>query len=72
MALAAAVALGGCEYTATPDPHLSARDAEYLAQVPTTSNGLNFERYQVDDVTDRKSTRLNSSHSGESRMPSSA
>ena len=24
------------------------------------------------DVTDRKSTRLNSSHSGESRMPSSA
>ena len=27
---------------------------------------------QPDDVADRKSTRLNSSHSGESRMPSSA
>ena len=26
----------------------------------------------IDDVPDRKSTRLNSSHSGESRMPSSA
>ena len=30
-------------------------------------------RYEIDDSTpDRKSTRLNSSHSGESRMPSSA
>ena len=29
-------------------------------------------RYQAPDVVDRKSTRLNSSHSGESRMPSSA
>ena len=29
-------------------------------------------RYEPISVTDRKSTRLNSSHSGESRMPSSA
>ena len=29
-------------------------------------------RTQLEDVIDRKSTRLNSSHSGESRMPSSA
>ena len=28
--------------------------------------------YQDDAQVDRKSTRLNSSHSGESRMPSSA
>ena len=49
--LAAAVALGGCEYTSTPDPTLSARDAQFMASVPTASNGLNFERYQVDDVT---------------------
>ena len=27
---------------------------------------------KIDDTPDRKSTRLNSSHSGESRMPSSA
>ena len=34
----------------------------------------NMERmlFWVDDDIDRKSTRLNSSHSGESRMPSSA
>ena len=50
-ALVMAVALGGCEYTSTPDPTLSARDADYLAQVPTASTGLNYERYQVDDVT---------------------
>ena len=30
------------------------------------------ERSVLDDIKDRKSTRLNSSHSGESRMPSSA
>ena len=28
--------------------------------------------YEVEDDKDRKSTRLNSSHSGQSRMPSSA
>ena len=32
----------------------------------------NRERIQIFEGTDRKSTRLNSSHSGESRMPSSA
>ena len=33
---------------------------------------LQLSRYAPEDVKDRKSTRLNSSHSGESRMPSSA
>ena len=33
---------------------------------------LNFEEEQGFQKIDRKSTRLNSSHSGESRMPSSA
>ena len=33
---------------------------------------LKLTVYAVKDITDRKSTRLNSSHSGESRMPSSA
>ena len=35
-------------------------------------SGSNVLRYELADGTDRKSTRLNSSHSGESRMPSSA
>ena len=43
--------LGGCEYSSTPDPNLSARDADYLAQVPNVDTGLNFQRYQVDDTT---------------------
>ena len=34
-----------------------------------TSSSISVEK---DRLTDRKSTRLNSSHSGESRMPSSA
>ena len=32
----------------------------------------NALRYVPEELQDRKSTRLNSSHSGESRMPSSA
>ena len=32
----------------------------------------NLWKGQLDNIQDRKSTRLNSSHSGESRMPSSA
>ena len=38
-----------------------------IAKAATISHGGNAVRY-----SDRKSTRLNSSHSGESRMPSSA
>ena len=34
--------------------------------------GRNGSITQIPILTDRKSTRLNSSHSGESRMPSSA
>ena len=33
---------------------------------------ITYRILDVADLTDRKSTRLNSSHSGESRMPSSA
>ena len=47
----AALALAGCEYSSTPDPSLSARDAEYLSMVPDAKIGRNYERYQVDDVT---------------------
>ena len=37
-----------------------------------TTDGCLLDYYYRDWKTDRKSTRLNSSHSGESRMPSSA
>ena len=40
-------------------------------QLWTRINALDSP-WVLDDLTDRKSTRLNSSHSGESRMPSSA
>ena len=38
----------------------------------TTLEGPNSKLIMSSDSSDRKSTRLNSSHSGESRMPSSA
>ena len=37
-----------------------------------SGEGLEFEEREKAKCPDRKSTRLNSSHSGESRMPSSA
>jgi len=49
--LACAVALAGCEYKSTPDPKLSARDADFISQVPKADMGRNFERYQVEDPT---------------------
>ena len=50
--LGAALALAGCEYSAVPDPQLSARDAEFIAMVPKAETGdLNYARYQVDDPT---------------------
>ena len=50
-AMAAAVALSGCEYKALPDPALSARDKEFIARVPKADMGRVFERYQVEDPT---------------------
>ena len=38
-------------------------------KTPVTIDGV---EYDFDEMTDRKSTRLNSSHVSESRMPSSA
>ena len=52
LVLTVASGLAGCQYTAVPDPQLSALDAQYLSEVPKTARGdLNFERYQVDDET---------------------
>ena len=50
-AVLAAGLLSGCQYVATPDPILSARDTELLAQVPKAELDLNYERYQIDDPT---------------------
>ena len=48
----AALCLAGCEYSPVPDPKLSARDAEFIAEVPKAEVGdLNFARYKVDDPT---------------------
>ena len=49
--LAAALSLGGCEYKSTPDPSLSARDAQFMSMVPTADMGRTFDRYEVDDTT---------------------
>ena len=49
--MAGAVALSGCEYRATPDPVLSARDKEFIAQIPKADMGRVFERYEVEDPT---------------------
>ena len=45
---------------------------EYLAVIRGKTAELFAAACEVGPVLDRKSTRLNSSHSGESRMPSSA
>ena len=59
-----------CVNEDTRNPKLTAQDQVLLQSFePLTSTIL----IQIpDSVEDRKSTRLNSSHSGESRMPSSA
>ena len=48
---AGAGGLAGCEYKSTPDPVLSARDRDFISQVPTADMGRNFDRYEVDDTT---------------------
>ncbi|WP_183752797.1 L,D-transpeptidase [Pseudochelatococcus contaminans] len=43
--------LAGCTYKGVPDPAVSARDAEWMAQMPQADVDLQFERYLVDDPT---------------------
>lgn len=43
--------MAGCTYKSVPDPAVSARDAEWMAQMPKADVGLEFERYVVDDPT---------------------
>jgi lipoprotein-anchoring transpeptidase ErfK/SrfK len=51
VALAATAAVAGCRFQTTPDPQLSARDAEWMALVPKAEEDQIFARYLVDDPT---------------------
>ena len=50
-AVVGTVLLGGCEYKPVPDPKLSARDQDFISQVPKANMGAMYERYQVEDPT---------------------
>lgn len=47
----AVLALAGCTYKSVPDPAISARDAEWMAQVPKAEEDILFARYLTDDPT---------------------
>jgi lipoprotein-anchoring transpeptidase ErfK/SrfK len=49
--LAAVTALAGCNFKSVPEPQVSARDAEWLAQVPKAEEDIRYARYLMDDVT---------------------
>jgi lipoprotein-anchoring transpeptidase ErfK/SrfK len=44
-------ALAGCNFKGVPDPQVSARDTEWLAQVPTAQEEPRYARYLMDDTT---------------------
>ncbi len=46
-----AAALAGCQYSAVPDPTVSAHDAEWMSLAPKAAVDINYERYMVDDPT---------------------
>jgi lipoprotein-anchoring transpeptidase ErfK/SrfK len=45
------VALAGCTYKGVPDPQVSARDTELMAQIPPAQEEPRNGRYVVDDPT---------------------
>ena len=45
------LSLGACAYDSTPDPVLSARDAEFMALIPKAAPDKFFARYMVDNPT---------------------
>ena len=53
-ALTAALLVAGCNFKSVPDPSMSARDRNFIAQVPDFELEVNFQRYEVDDPTGEK------------------
>lgn len=51
IAASVGIVVAGCTYKSVPDPAISARDAEWIAQMPKADVDLQFERYLVDDPT---------------------
>ena len=54
------------------EPEISEETSELFSKMKQEWFLRNMEMYKTEAVRDRKSTRLNSSHSAKSRMPSSA
>jgi lipoprotein-anchoring transpeptidase ErfK/SrfK len=44
-------ALAGCSFKGVPDPQVSARDAEWMAQIPKAEEDMRNGRYLTDDPT---------------------
>jgi lipoprotein-anchoring transpeptidase ErfK/SrfK len=53
-ALTAALLVAGCNFKSVPDPSMSARDRDFIAQVPDFELEMDFQRYEVDDPTGEK------------------
>ena len=51
LALAAGLAVAGCQFKPTPDPTLSKRDAEWMKLVPAAQEDPIFARYEIVDPT---------------------
>jgi len=51
LALAAALAVAGCQFKPTPDPTLSKRDSEWMKLVPQAQEDPIFARYEIVDPT---------------------
>jgi lipoprotein-anchoring transpeptidase ErfK/SrfK len=49
--LATLTALAGCNFKGVPEPEVSARDKEWMAQAPVAQDEPRFGRYLVDDPT---------------------
>jgi lipoprotein-anchoring transpeptidase ErfK/SrfK len=49
--VATVVALAGCNFKGVPDPQVSARDTDWLAQVPTAQEEPRYARYEIEDPT---------------------
>ncbi|MFC4174226.1 L,D-transpeptidase [Microvirga sp. GCM10011540] len=49
--LAMMTSLAGCNFKGVPDPQVSERDAEWMAQVPKAQEDLRYGRYLIDDPT---------------------